>query len=180
MNHILCLFIVQWDSLLVEAPGLSRVVVSQKYQTCIRYGSYTDTIIVILVWFISLFHKQWSSWPIISHALLHYICTAYTLPSVKMLHLHNRRWVISQTDQKMNVLADMGHLKLRNRLVKRFINAYVSVNVCLSKWQGIGAWLNSYPDCYPSKIKHTAWFVVLKSLQTKKKVYCNLPFLIFF
>ena len=36
---------------------------------------------------------------------------------------------------------------LRNRLAKRFINAYVSANMHLSKRQGIDAWLNSYHDC---------------------------------
>ena len=43
---------------------------------------------------------------------------------------------ILKIDQKMNVLANMGH----------FINAYVSVNVQLSKRQGIDAWLSIYPD----------------------------------
>ena len=56
--------------------------------------------------------------------------------------VYKRRWVISQNDWKIKVLANMG-----NRLVNCFSSAYVSVHVCLYKGKDGNAWSKSWPDC---------------------------------
>ena len=53
--------------------------------------------------------------------------------SVEILRLYKDKQVISQTDQKMAVLADMVHL------VKQFTNVYVSDNVHLYKQKHVNS-----------------------------------------